>query len=433
MPFLENMSIDERRTFLHRMQCRYREADLQGRSQLLNEMEAHTHMHRKSLIRLMRGDLERQPRHHQRSRSYTPEVDDALRLIHESFDYICAERLTPNLVTMTQQLAHHGEMTVSHMLLAQLEHISSSTVRRILQRVSQDQPRRRRKPPRSTSTLAKEIPVARIPWDEPEPGHFEIDMVYHCGQTTSGDFMRTMQMIDVATGWSERAATLGCSAMVMQDASERIRARLPFPVIELHPDNGSEFLNWHMIPFWRKVFQGLRLSRSFPYHKNDNRFVEQKNSTLVRYYLGFDRLDSIAQVNAVNYLYDQLWLYNNFFQPVMHLQEKKLVQTEGRTRLQRRYDDAQTPFDRLCTKDVLPPAQIESLSRLRDQTNPRRLREQIYDLIDHIFRLPNAQPGEYEDVALTLCRPLNSPLRAAIDQAQACVVTRTGCGHVDNC
>jgi hypothetical protein len=218
--------------------------------------------------------------------------------------------------------------------------------------------------------------------------------------------VHTLQIIDIATGWSERAASLGRSSMVMLDAFQRIQARIPFPILELHPDNGSEFLNWNMIRFWENAFQGVHISRSFPYHKNDNRFVEQKNSSLVRHYLGYERLDSIDQTKLVNLLYDQLWLYNNFFQPVMRLQEKVLIPSEGRTHVRRRYDTAQTPFDRLIQTDAISPERREQLSRRRDQTNPRALREEIYDLIDRIFDLPNARPGEVEDVALTLFIPL---------------------------
>ena len=106
--------------------------------------------------------------------------------------------------------------------------------------------------------------------------------------------------------WSEHRAVLGHSYLVMKDAFRRILARLPFAVQEIHSDNGSEFLNYHLIHFWKEMVKGVELSRSRPYHKNDNRFVEQKNSTLVRAYLGYDRLDTVAQARAVNWLYDKI-------------------------------------------------------------------------------------------------------------------------------
>ena len=148
--------------------------------------------------------------------------------------------------------------------------------------------------------------MKRIPWDVREPGHFEVDLVHHCGDSASGEYASTLQMIDITTGWSERVAVLGRGYLVMKDAFRRILARLPFQVREIHPDNGSEFLNHHMVRFWGELVQGVILSRSRPYQKNDNRHVEQKNATLVRAYLGHERLDSVAQVLAMRQLYDQM-------------------------------------------------------------------------------------------------------------------------------
>jgi hypothetical protein len=128
-----------------------------------------------------------------------------------------------------------------------------------------------------------------------------------------------------------------------------------------------------------------------PDHKNDHRFGEQKNAPLVRAYLGFERLDTLAPTQAVNVLYDKMWLYYNLFQPVLRLQEKTFVPLEGRlSKVQRHYDQAQTPFDCLCATTAMRAQRREALERLRDRTNPRRLRQEIYDLIDQIAALPCA-------------------------------------------
>ncbi len=302
----DKMTIDERRKYLRRMKKRYVHASRKERSRLLDEMEAVTELHRKSLIRLMNSDLERKPRRKQRGRTYGPEVDDALRVISESVDYICAERITPNLVWLANHLAAHDELQMSAPLLEQLGTISVSTVSRILARIRQDEPRLPRKGPRRANRLTADIPMRRIPWDEQEPGHLEADLVHHCGPSASGEYVCTIQLIDVATGWSERRAVLGRSYLVMEDAFRYILPHLPFPVREIHPDNGSEFFNHHLLRFWRELVRGVTLSRSRPYQKNDNRFVEQKNFTLVRAYLGNERLDTVAQTLAVNRLYDSL-------------------------------------------------------------------------------------------------------------------------------
>lgn len=402
----DKMSIDERRKYLRQMKKRYEKAGRKEKGQLLNEMEAVTELERKTLIRLMNGSLKRKARRKQRGRIYGKEVEDALRIIAPTFDYICAERLAPNLVWMAQHLARHGELEVSDVLLEKLGRVSISTVGRLLGRIRQDEPRLPRKGPRRANRLTRDIPMLRLPWSIQVPGFFEVDLVHHCGSTTAGEYMCTLQMIDVATGWSERMAVLGRSYMVMQAAFLRILARLPFPVLEIHPDNGSEFFNHHMLRFWGEIVQGVTLSRSRPFRKNDNPRVEQKNATLVRAYLGHERLDSVAQVLAANQLYDKMWVYYNLFQPVMHLVDKEIFQQDGQpVRVKRRHDQAQTPFDRLCITEAILPKHRQQLEVLRDQINPRQLRQQIYDTIDYIFSLPGAAPDTTEDVRLTLATP----------------------------
>ena len=401
----EKMTIDERRKYLQTMKRRYKQADRKTKGQLLAEMEVVTGLHRKSLIRLMNGSLTRKPRRRERGKTYGPDVDDALRVIDESFDYICAERLTPNLVWMARHLGRHDELRATTSLLDQLGCVSISTVQRRLDRIRQDQRRLPRKKPKGGSRLVQDVPMKRLSWDLAQPGHCETDVVHHCGPTASGEYLCTLQMIDVATGWSERYAVLGRSYLVMKDAFLVFLTRLPFPIKEIHPDNGSEFFNHHMLRFWGDRVQGVTLSRSRPYHKNDNPRVEQKNSTLVRAYLGYERLDTVAHVLAVNRLYDKMWIYYNLFQHVMHLVEKEIVREEGQaTRVRRRHDKARTPFDRLCDTKVILPAHREQLEALRDSINPRHLRSEIYDDIDDIFKLPCAEPGSTQDVHLTLTK-----------------------------
>lgn len=411
----DKMTFQERDKYLRNMQKRYRKTDKRTKGKLLDEMETVTERHRKSLTRLMGSNIHRKPREGRRGPTYGPQVEYALRVISESLDHICAERLKPNLVWMAHHLSQHGELEISLPLLDKLGKISVSTVRRLLKRAPRDRPRLPRKGPERANRLAREIPARRIPWQEQKPGHFETDLVHHCGVSASGHYVYTLQMIDVATGWSERAATLGRSFLVIQDAFQRILARLPFPVLEVHPDNGSEFINYHLRRFWKKAADNIELSRSRAWQKNDNRFVEQKNDTLVRAYLGYDRLDTVEQTNLLNQLYDLMWFYYNFFQPVMRLKEKTVVPRPGRhARIKRRFDDARTPFDRLCTTGVLDEERRKEFEALRNSTNPRKLREEIYDLIDHIFDLPSAVQGSTQDVFQTLFMPSQPTKEQAI-------------------
>jgi hypothetical protein len=406
MSIEERMTIDERRKYLFGMRQRYVQSSRQERGWLLDEMMTVTGLHRKTLTRLINGSLLRKPRERQRGSTYGAAVDDALRVISETLDHVCAERMTPNLVWLAEHLALHGELTTTPELLAALGEISVSTVRRRLARIQQDQPRLPRKGPERANQVTRDIPARRIPWDEAQPGHFEIDLVHHCGASASGDYVHTLQLVDVATGWSERVALLGRSYRVMEWAFGYVLARLPFPVLELHPDNGSEFLNHHLLRFFRERVSGAALSRSRPYHKNDNRKVEQKNSTLVRAIIGYDRLDTVEQTCLLNRLYDQMWLYYNFFQPVLHLVEKEVIPIPGQlARVKRRFDQAQTPFDRLCATDAIAEADRQRLQALRDQTNPRQLRRAIYSLLDQLFALPPAVPGSSQDVFKTMLTP----------------------------
>jgi len=409
MPDQDAMTINERRKYLRIVQPRYRKADRQGRGVLLDEMQAVTGLERKTLIRLMQGKLERQPRTRQRGRTYGAEVDDALRVIAESYDYICAERLQPNLVAMAQQLAAHGELQLSSDLVEALGKISVATVRRIAQRITQDKPRLPRRGPERANQATRDIPMRRIPWDVSEPGHFEVDLVHHCGADASGSYVHTLQMIDVMTGWSERVAVLGRGYIAMQDGFQRALARLPFAVLQLHPDNGSEFFNAHMLKFWGERVRQAELSRSRPWRKNDNRFVEQKNDSLVRAYLGKERLDTVAQTRVLNALYDKMWLYYNLFQPVMRICSKEYQTLEdGSLRLRRQFDEARTPYDRLVATPSIFLERKDALLALRSKTNPRQLRREIYADLDALFALPCATPGVIEDVLETLAVPINA-------------------------
>jgi hypothetical protein len=401
------MTIDERLKYLRVMKPLYLKADRQGKTQLLDEMQRATGYERKHLIRLLNGSLERKKRKGGRGRKYGPRVDDALRVIYESWDYICAERLTPNLVWMAEQLALHGEIEVDEELLTQLGEISVSSVERRLRRLRQDQPRLPRRPARREKAILRGIPMGRLAWDTEVPGHMETDLVHHCGPSTRDVYMCTLQLIDVKTGWSERRAMLGRGWVVMEDAFEAVLSRLPFPVHVIHPDNDSSFFNYHLLRFWGDRVPGVKLSRSRPYHKNDNPRVEQKNRTLVRAYLGDLRLDTVAHVLATNHLYDLMWVYYNLFQPVMHLVDKKVIYNEGhRPSVVRRHDTARTPFDRLCETNAILPEHRRQLEELRAGTNPRQLHRDIWEAVDAIAAQPGATPGQREDVYNTLAHSL---------------------------
>ncbi len=384
MPIDDKMTVDERRKYLKRMSPRYAKGDRREQGELLSEMAAVTGLHRKSLVRLLRApSLERAPKRPRlRGRTYGPEVAGVVRVVWESLDYVCAERLTPALRATAQQLAQWEELVLTPEMESQLGTMSRATVQRLLQRFQLDTSKLPRRKPQPPNRLLREVPMERLPWATTRPGSFETDLVHHCGPVAAGTYLHTLQLVDVATGWSERVAVLGRSQEQMVEGFRRVQARLPFTITHLHPDNGSEFFNDHLIRYFGEEVIGLKLSRSRPYQKNDNRLVEQKNATLVRAYLGYGRLETRRQHEALNDLYDQLWVYYNLFQPVLHLTGKEVINGK----LKRRWDTAQTPYQRLVASGVLATEQEAKLAALYAGTNPRQLRAAIYQQIERLWQ-----------------------------------------------
>ena len=158
-----------------------------------------------------------------------------------------------------------------------------------------------------TNTFRAPATAERIAWQTPNPGLFNVDLLHHSGPSTTGWYGHSLQLIDAATGWSERVMVLGRIQRAMEAGFKQALARLPLPIRELHPFNGSEVFSAHLLSFFGEGISGVRLSRSCPFHKNDNPYVELKNSTLVRQCLEFARFDSQKQIDQANRLYDDLW------------------------------------------------------------------------------------------------------------------------------
>jgi hypothetical protein len=312
-----------------------------------------------------------------------------VQLVWETLDYVCAERLKPVLPETARHLARFGEVPLTPEIEALLGEISVATEQRFIRRLPRrDRPRLPRKGPQEANQWRRKVPMGRLEWCLTVPGHFEADLVHHSGPVAEGDYAHTLQLIDIATGWSERAALLGRSQRAMGEAMQRILHRLPFAMLRLHPDNGAEFFNNNLVRLLGEEVTGLQLIRSRPYQKNDNRFVEQKNYSLVRAYLGHDRIDMPEQVAALNQLYDLMWIYYNLFQPVMRLRQKRLE--DGK--VHRCWDKAATPYQRVLASGVaIEPDKQARLQKLYDETNPRKLRQEIYDAIRDLFALADSQ------------------------------------------
>src|SRR5256885_8278407 len=241
MPTRDDMTIDERRKYVKLMEPRYRKAKRKERSQLLSEMEQVSKLHRKHLIRLLNGEsLERKKRSTPRSRTYGLEVERVVLRVWESLDYLCAVRLTPSLGRMAKHLASFGALVLTAEVESQLTTISPATVERMLRKNRARKARLPRTGPHRANQVTKGVPMGRIPWDTPDPGHFETDLVHHGGERASGEYGHTLQLIDVATGWSERVMLLGRGYQAIERAFHQVLDRLPSATTELSPEHELE-------------------------------------------------------------------------------------------------------------------------------------------------------------------------------------------------
>ncbi len=271
-----------------------------------------------------------------------------------------------------RHLAQPGYLTLTLALEAQLRRLSVSTVRRIVGPVRGQDARlaASRRPPRRRSPVARQVPTSVIPAHQTQPGHLEADTVFHCGSVSRGLFAYSLSLTDVATGWVATRATLGNSAVVMRDAFQALQAGLPFPILEVHTDNGPEFLNALLYRYLQN--ENVALTRSRPYHKNDNRFVEENNGSHIRAYVGYARYDAVVQVLALNHLYGLLDVYHNLFRPLMRRNAAGDF-TVG------------TPLERLRTIKVGDAAAVQAWCAYRDTLDPFALRLTIADALNTLL------------------------------------------------
>ncbi len=297
------MSLKSRREYLASMRERYAQAKTRTqKSQIIDEIVATLGYARKYAITVLRHAPKATARRHTKPRKRKYEAAmPVIQLIWEALDYPCAERLHPVLLSTAEQLAAHGELTLTEEIRSQLASISRPTLAR---RIASWRKPGAKKIPTAAKSLSKvraEVPVDTYRWDEQRPGALEVDLVEHNGGSSVGHFAYTLSVVDVVTGYSRRRAILGRGQKAVLEALQLILDQWPGPVWGLHIDNGSEFLNHHLLLFARA--RSLELTRSRPYKKNDNAHVEQKNRVLVREIVGYERYDTPEHVQWLNTVY----------------------------------------------------------------------------------------------------------------------------------
>jgi len=386
---MAGMSIGSVREYAAVIRERYRKASRKEKGVMLDEFTQVTGYHRKAAIRLLRRDHGPPGRRRGRPREYEAEVVEALRVAWEATDHLCSRRLKPFLPELVSVLERHGHRVGSLEVRQRLLKMSPSTIDRLLKPYRRRGSRRPFSTTKPGSLLKGSIPIRTFAdWDEGRPGFLEVDLVAHCGESTEGFYLTTLCTVDVATGWVECQGVWGKGQQRVGSAVHHIRRRLPFPLLGLDSDNGSEFINHHLYAYCQR--NGITFTRSRPYKKNDSAHVEQKNWSVVRRLVGYDRYTSRAALDHLNHLYELVRLYTNFFQPSMKLQHKS---RQG-AKVRKVYHEARTPYQRLLESGVLTPERRETLKRLYLPLNPVRLREQINRQQERLWPLAQYPEGE---------------------------------------
>ena len=371
------------REYSEAVRWRYLQAPKKEKGKLLDEFTKVTGYHRKAIIRLLhRVNQPNANRKRGRPRQYSATVVGALRIAWEATDRLCSKRLHPFLPELVKVLRRHGDRTMTAEIETKLCQMSPSTIDRLLHAWRRLGGRRPFSTTRPGTLLKASIPIRTFgELDRDHPGFLEADTVAHCGESAEGFYLTTLSMVDVATGWTECQGVWGKGQQRVGAAIHQVRRRLPFHLLGLHSDNGSEFINYGLHNYcWR---EGIKFTRSRSYKKNDNAHVEQKNWSVVRRLIGYDRYNSRAALEALNRTYDLLRLYVNFFQPVMKL----VAKTRHGAKVHKVYDTAQTPYRRLLESGVLTEAKRQELAATYNHLNPVLLLKQINENLEHLWNL----------------------------------------------
>jgi hypothetical protein len=416
------MSFLAKRELLAQIAVRYQEANQLQRTVILDEFVAATGYARKYATRLLtHPPAPPAPKiQRRRERHYGPAVQQALVSAWSAANFVCGKRLVPFLPELVAALERHGHLALADESRQQLLLISPATVDRILKPLRQGGSHRGLTTTRAGTLLKHRVPVRTFAdWDEQQPGFLEADLVAHCGHSAEGSFLRTLVLTDIATGWTECLPLLHGSQEAVLQALGRARQLLPFPLLGLDTDNGKEFLNEQLLAYCRQ--EAITFTRGRAYKKNDQCFVEQKNGFVVRQLVGYDRYDGERAYRQLTELYRAARLYVNFFQPSMKLLSKK---RDG-AKVTRKYDAAQTPYQRLLGSGTLSARVRERLESVYAALDPVRLLRQLELLQDALWRhaVVAAAPN-------TLKAPVTARTasKEVVSKEQAAASAETGAG-----
>jgi hypothetical protein len=327
------------------------------------------------------GDA-RQRQQRLKPRYYDEPVVQALIKLWQLLNYLCGKRLVAIMPELIAKLEQFGELRLTPLTKEKLLRISAASIDRLLQPERRKQQVRGRSHTKPGTLLKHQIPIRTFAeWDEAQPGFAEIDLVAHDGGLALGDYCQTLDLTDICTGWTETEAVPNKAQVWVFEAIQTIRARLPFPLRGLDSDNGSEFVNKELLRYCQQ--ERITFTRARPYRKNDNCYVEQKNYSVVRQTVGYQRFDTAAELIVLKQLYATLRLYTNFFQPTMKLKNKERFGS----RVKKSYHVPQTPYQRVLACTEVKAADKKKLRHQYHSLNPAALKRQLDKYRKELFRL----------------------------------------------
>jgi hypothetical protein len=379
------MSPRSKKEYTEAIHKRYKHASRSEKKIILDEFCATTGYHRKYAIVLLKG-FKRFRRPVRRKRGPKPtykkdEIIKPLKTIWLAANLPCSKRLKVILPLWLPGYSQKFGMLPLDSVQA-LRHISPSTIDRLLKPVRTKYGKHGRSTTKPGTLLRKQIPIATNQWDETRPGFLEADMVAHCGDTTAGTYVSTLDLVDIATGWTEQRAVWGKGERGVLEQITDAESSLPFPLLGFDCDNGSEFLNYHLLRHFTERTQPVAFTRSRAYHKDDNAHIEQKNWTHVRQWLGYDRFDDPSCVDLLNDLYRNEWrLFHNFFCPSVKLIAKERVGSKTI----KRHDSPKTPYQRIMASVHVSESIKQSLEKTLETLNPFVLRQAMEVKLKKIF------------------------------------------------
>jgi hypothetical protein len=387
-----SMSQHSKHEYFRIMHARYKGARSdQDKSAILDEVCEVCVYHRKHAIRKLNRPLPKptkKRRHNARGTIYNAKVVGVLKAVWEAAGYPWSVRLKALLPLWLVWIRIRFALTPAQE--RQLLAISARQIDRRLQPHKLELKRRLYGRTKPGTLLRHQVPIRTEHWDVTEPGYVEIDLVSHSGSRAEGDFIYTLNLTDICTGWTESRAVMGKGQRGVVAALDEMARGLPFVLKAIDSDNGSEFLNAHLVRYCQQ--RNLKFTRSRPYKKDDNAHIEQKNWTHVRKLIGYDRFDSPRALAAMNGLYSCEWrMMMNLFQPSVKLVSK----VRNGSRLTRRYDAPQTPLDRLLKAKCGEATKIAALLQQRQVTDPFTLATLIERKVETIWELANLKQGPH--------------------------------------